>query len=113
MQLPKGVLHKVASSVVVFSASLLACTPAFDGDAAMERGDYGSAITAYSDAIEENPSDYDLYNNRGVAYAEIGQHEDAVADYNEAVLLFPTDSTFVSNRGSSYPESTDGQGWTT
>jgi Flp pilus assembly protein TadD len=41
----------------------------------------------YNQAIELNPKDARVFNNRGTAYADLKQFEKAIQDYNQAIEL--------------------------
>jgi tetratricopeptide (TPR) repeat protein len=41
------------------------------------------AIQDYNQAIELNPKDARVFNNRGLAYADLKQFEKAIQDYNQ------------------------------
>jgi tetratricopeptide (TPR) repeat protein len=80
-------------------------TPAYYiglGDAAFDRGDYPTAVIAYTCAIDLEPGYAPTYANRGYAHAALQNIEAALADYNRAVEL---DEALVStyvNRGALY-----------
>src|ERR1019366_7931267 len=49
------------------------------------------AIAAYSEAIQNDPSDADPYRARGKDYLETGERAKAAADLEEALKLAPAD----------------------
>ncbi|MCU1289661.1 MAG: Serine/threonine protein kinase [Acidobacteria bacterium] len=65
---------------------------------------YEQAIEAYTKAIENNPNDYGIYNNRGIAYHATEQFEKAITDYNKAAELNPYDFSAYNNRGAAYED---------
>lgn len=65
---------------------------------------YKQAIEAYTKAIENNPNDFGLYNNRGIAYHATEEFEKAIADYNKAAELNPYDDSAYNNRGAAYED---------
>jgi len=65
---------------------------------------YDKAINSYTKAIEYNPNDFGLYNNRGIAYQATGEYEKAIADYNKAAELNPYDDSAYNNRGAAYED---------
>jgi tetratricopeptide (TPR) repeat protein len=65
---------------------------------------YAQAIDAYTKAIENNPNDFGLYNNRGIAYHATEEYEKAIADYNKAAELNPNDDSAYNNRGAAYED---------
>jgi Flp pilus assembly protein TadD len=60
---------------------------------------FEKAIQDYNQAIELNPKDARVFNNRGTAYADLKQFEKAIQDYNQAIELNPKDAR-VFNSGS-------------
>ena len=52
--------------------------------------------------IQNNPSESELFNERGHAYNEIGEYEKAISDFAKAIELDPNNSVFHNNRGSIY-----------
>lgn len=61
-------------------------------------GDYQAAVDAYSQAIEAEPRNPLLYNNRGVAYEKIGNFDAAYADYTQATTLNANYAEAFQNR---------------
>ena len=57
------------------------------GNAALEEGNVDMAIKCYNEAIEENNTYADAFNNRGVAFFEKGNYSLALNDYNTSLLL--------------------------
>ena len=53
----------------------------------VEKGEYGEAIKDYSKAIELDPDDADVWNDRGDAYTKLGNEAKAKADYLKAEEL--------------------------
>lgn len=60
---------------------------------------YGKAIDAFSRAIEEDPEDYQAYNNRGVAWCQEGEYDRAIADYSAALEMAGESAEIYNNRG--------------
>jgi len=67
-----------------------------------EKGNYKQAIEYYSKAIEYNPNDASLYNNRGLAYYNLQQYDKAIADYTKAIEIKPDFADAYYNRGLAY-----------
>lgn len=71
------------------------------GNAAYERGDFQSAVDAYTLAIISGGLSVEAlavtFNNRGVAYGELGDFDRAILDYAEALGLRPDDATAIRN----------------
>lgn len=51
--------------------------------------EYEKAIAEYEQALEINPSNASIYQNRGNAYRELQNKTKAIADYSEALKLNP------------------------
>lgn len=71
------------------------------GDSSSEKGDFESAIAAYSEAIRLKPDRADAYFGRGVAHAEKNKYDLAIADYTDAIRLSPNHATYF-NRAIAY-----------
>jgi serine/threonine protein kinase len=65
---------------------------------------YEKAIETYTLAIELNPNDYALYNNRGAAYHADGEFQKAIADYTKAAELNPYHFSAYNNRGAAFED---------
>lgn len=62
-------------------------------------GNLDAAIADYTEALHLNPSYFQAYNNRGLAYSHKGDLEKAIADYDEAIRLNPSEAVAYNNRG--------------
>lgn len=58
-----------------------------EGNTAMSRNDFASAIASYSKALGHAPNSGAAYMNRGAAYASSGQPDLALADFEKALSL--------------------------
>lgn len=67
-----------------------------------KNGNYKQAIEYFSKAIEYNPKDASLYNNRGLAYYNLQQYDKAIADYTKAIEIRPDFADAYYNRGLAY-----------
>lgn len=67
-------------------------------------GNHSDAINAYSRALELNPKDVEVYNNRGISYFELGKYDEAIDDFTKAIRLNPKDVEAYYNRGKIYGE---------
>ncbi|MBQ3443671.1 MAG: tetratricopeptide repeat protein [Selenomonadaceae bacterium] len=65
-------------------------------------GDYEDAIKLCDEAIELNPYDYELYENRGAFYQELKQYEQAIQDDSKAIELNPYFWWLYNHRGFAY-----------
>ncbi|WP_062429438.1 tetratricopeptide repeat protein [Treponema endosymbiont of Eucomonympha sp.] len=80
-----------------------AARAAFDkGVLFAKRGDYGTAIECFTDALKLDPNLAAVYHNRGRVYHDKGDYDRALADYTQAIKLDPNDATVYSNRGAAY-----------
>ena len=73
------------------------------GNAYYHQGNVPQAISAYTQAIEINPSFADAYENRGLAY--VRQHTNyaqAISDFTKAIEINPNYAEAYSNRGNVY-----------
>jgi tetratricopeptide (TPR) repeat protein len=73
-----------------------------EGYAAHVRGEYGRAITNYTEAIRLDPSHAKAYNNRGLVYQAKGDMPRAIADFTEALRLTPNVTAIYLNRAAAY-----------
>jgi len=71
-------------------------------DEYFDKGDYTNAITAYSEAIKKDNTNFDSYWGRGIAYYQIKNYNSAIADYNAALKINPNDDDILICRGSVY-----------
>jgi Flp pilus assembly protein TadD len=57
---------------------------------ALERqGDFDAALTSYQLALRDQPNDYRVLQNLGIAYSKAGRWDDAVRCYRRALDLQP------------------------
>ncbi|MGI9034796.1 MAG: TonB family protein [Pyrinomonadaceae bacterium] len=71
-------------------------------DAHMVKGEYDSAVAAYSKVIEMNPKNASSYISRGLSYYNKKSYNLAVSDYNKGIELSPNESIAYFNRGGAY-----------
>ncbi|KAJ2935581.1 hypothetical protein H1R20_g1514, partial [Candolleomyces eurysporus] len=60
----------------------------------LSTGQFGEAVRAYSEAIEQSPTDYLLYYKRATAYMSLQRHPNALEDFDKVLSL--TSNTFDS-----------------
>ena len=72
------------------------------GDRFYFQGDYNSAISSYTQAIELNPNNAMAYINRGASYANLKEYNRAEADYSKLIALEPNNVQAYIGRGASY-----------
>jgi tetratricopeptide (TPR) repeat protein len=79
------------------------------GEAALNRNDFGRAIADFNEAIRLDPKHAGAFTLRGYAYA-FGSKKDfdrAIADYDEAIRLNPRSSRALAGRGFAYYKKND------
>jgi hypothetical protein len=67
--------------------------------AAAKKDNHKKALDLLSKAADLDPTDPDIFNNRGNAHNNLGDLRKALADYDTAVSLRPADAASLSNRG--------------
>lgn len=77
------------------------------GNVLMMLGQVNMAIEHYSHAIELNPNNASIYNNRGITYYTKGDNDLAITDLNKAIDLNPDYAMAYNNRGAAYGEKGD------
>ncbi|HEY9800654.1 MAG TPA: tetratricopeptide repeat protein [Leptolyngbyaceae cyanobacterium] len=69
------------------------------GDACFAQGEYTGSINNYTQALQLNSSDAELYYKRGLAYYQLGDYEAAIADYSQAININLHDAKLYHKRG--------------
>jgi len=69
--------------------------------------DYKRAIAIYTRAIQLNPEDAEMYNNRGLVYHAQNDYNKAIADLTKAIQLNPNFAVAYYNRGNVYHSKND------
>lgn len=72
------------------------------GNAAFSAGKHDEAVTYFTQAIEQDPSNHVLYSNRSAAYASLNQYGKALEDGQQAVKLKPDWPKGYSRVGAAY-----------
>lgn len=72
------------------------------GNSESEKGNYLSAVQWYTRALELNPTDSWVLNERGNMYFFLSEYEQAIADYTESLQLQSSDAIVYTNRGNAY-----------
>ncbi len=92
-----------SASLPLFDNAPAAVREAYDkGQAFVEKGDYPSAIVAFSDVLRFKPDYADGYIMRASAYRSMAEDLKAISDYNEAIRLNPHSSEAYRQRGFTY-----------
>ncbi|DBA05018.1 TPA: hypothetical protein N0F65_000706 [Lagenidium giganteum] len=71
----------------------------YQGNDFMHELDYEGAVTAYTKAIQADPSDYDYYFNRSAAYSSMEKYEDALRDIETAITMNSKDARAWLKKG--------------
>ena len=83
----------LALAALVFTSIALAADEAGEaydrGERAMQKRDFDTAITAFTQVLQLQPTNASAYTGRGIAYKLKGNYAKAIADYSEAVRLLP------------------------
>ena len=74
------------------------------------RRDYPGAIEAFTQALQQNPSNAYAYVERARAHAVLGERQDAIADLDRAIELDPNNAVAYRDRGTSKSSLRDYEG---
>lgn len=69
------------------------------GNAAFQKGDFETAVTEFTSAIEHDASNHVFFSNRSGAYASLGKFEEALADAKSCTSIKPDWSKGFSRTG--------------
>jgi tetratricopeptide (TPR) repeat protein len=69
------------------------------GDECFANGEYTASINNYTQALQLNTNDAELYYKRGLAYYQLGDYEQAIADYSQAININLHDAKSYHKRG--------------
>ncbi|CAF1722535.1 hsp70-Hsp90 organizing protein 2 [Brassica napus] len=72
------------------------------GNAAFSSGDFASAVTHFTDAINLAPTNHVLFSNRSAAHASLHQYEKALSDAKKTVELKPDWAKGYSRLGAAH-----------
>ncbi|MGC7589354.1 tetratricopeptide repeat protein [Bisgaard Taxon 46] len=68
----------------------------------IQLGKYKEAVSVASAILDKSPKNGEIYNLRGIAYAQLGNLQNAEADINKARAFFINDVVAVNNLGMVY-----------
>ncbi|MDR0587673.1 MAG: tetratricopeptide repeat protein [Burkholderiales bacterium] len=77
------------------------------GNAALDNGDYDSAIEYFNETLKVKPDSAGAYISRGIAFGSKGNIDQAIADFDQAIKLDPNRAYAYKNRGISYSSKGD------
>jgi tetratricopeptide (TPR) repeat protein len=72
------------------------------GDECIVKEDYQGAISNYSQALQINPKNAQIYFKRAEIHDQLGNFRDAINDYSQAIYINPKDAYSYNNRGIIY-----------
>lgn len=72
------------------------------GDECIHNQDYQGAITNYSQALQINPKNAQIYFKRAEIHHHLGNFQNAINDYSQAIYINPKDAYSYNNRGIIY-----------
>ena len=61
--------------------------------------DYSGVLKWYNKAIELDPNDTVVWNNKGIILDKLGRHEEAIMCYDKAIELDPNSAEAWNNKG--------------
>jgi Trypsin-like peptidase domain/TPR repeat len=99
--------EQIADSALPMPTPILAIdatTPFDTGNALLDKKEYDKAISAFTDAIQLDPSFARAYYGRGLAFAGQGKLYEAISDYNKAIRLNPNFAAAFNNRGNVFAD---------
>mgnify|MGYP001320472913 FL=1 len=64
-----------------------------------QKGDYLSAIRAYTAILNKNPKDVNALLGRGLTYLYTEQSDSAITDFSRVILINPKVADAYNNRG--------------
>ena len=98
-----GLVFVLIAGAIPAGADDVTLLRAREGAAALLRGQYDKAVTAYNEALT-NPEIADfvkssIYSDRGVAKWRLKQTKEAVDDFNQSIQISPENASVYNNRG--------------
>lgn len=72
------------------------------GDEYIVKEDYQGAINNYSQALQINPKNAQIYFKRAEIHHHLGNFQNAINDYSQAIYINPKDAYSYNNRGIIY-----------
>jgi tetratricopeptide (TPR) repeat protein len=72
------------------------------GDRKAKAKDYQGAISAYNQALQENPKDVNVYYKRGKIYYQLKSYRSAIKDFEQVIKFNPQNADVYVYRGLTY-----------
>lgn len=63
-------------------------------DTARMSGNYAEAIRLFTEALQYDSNNGEIYHNRGMAYSSLERWHEAASDFSRAIALSPHPSSF-------------------
>ncbi len=93
-------LKQGGASIVSSETGAVSKNPNYHrGNELSHKGDFDGAIQSFSQAVSEEPTCWEAYNNRGIVYYNRKDYDKALADFTEVIKLNPKLSAAYINRG--------------
>lgn len=64
-------------------------------------GNYAEAVRLFTQALQHDPNNGEIYHNRGMAYSSLERWREAISDFSRAISLLPHPSS-IEQRGMAY-----------
>ena len=104
-------MNRIYETIIIFTIATtvtslnIACQKISEVEAINDRAvkkvaqkDYQGALTDYNMAIDQDPKNGTLYNNRANAHFQAKNYEQAIKDYNQAIKINPEIADSYYNR---------------
>lgn len=75
-------------------------------DTARMSGNFAEAVRLFTQALQHDPNNGEIYHNRGMAYSNLEHWREAISDFSRAISLSPHPSSY-EQRGLAYYQSGD------
>ena len=75
-------------------------------DTAKMSGDYAEAVRLFTQALQHDPDNGEIYHNRGMAYNSLEHWREAISDFSHSISLSPHPSSY-EQRGLAYYQNGD------
>ena len=105
-------------AIIIIFAMAAICIPPAIGELTAEdwsnqanqyflNGSYEEAAASYDKALELDPNNVDLLNNKGKALANLGRFEDAIASFDKSLAINSSDVEALNLKGTALSQGLD------